>query len=108
MPGIEQLLDQLQYVFDEKCLTSVQEVKNGRTVSFNDIRNELWVVLVDFSEFCDAIVAIMPAVSLDVAFDQIAAGLEVLDGRETFEGNLLDLDFGLVVHEEFEFEKIEL
>jgi hypothetical protein len=66
------------------------------------------MVLVDLSEFGDAIVAIMPAVSFNVALYQIAAGLEVFDGRETFEGNLLDLDLGLVVHGEFEFEKIEL
>jgi hypothetical protein len=53
---------------------------------------------IDFSEFCDAIVAEAPIVSLDVCLNQISAVGEVLDRDEIFKGDLLNFYLRGVIH----------
>jgi len=50
------------------------------------------VVLVDLSQFCDAVETVVPLVSLDVGLDELTAVLEVFDLGEVGEGGLVDLN----------------
>ena len=56
------------------------------------------MVLVDFPELCDAVIAVEPAVSLDVRLNEIATVGKILNGREVFKGELFDFEWSLVVH----------
>ena len=56
------------------------------------------MVLVDFPELCDAVVAVEPAVPFDVRLNEIATVGKILNGREVFKGELFDFEWSLVVH----------
>lgn len=57
------------------------------------------MVLVDFSEFGDAVKTVVPIVALDVGFDEETAFGKIFDGSEIFERYLIDFDFVGGVHE---------
>lgn len=50
----------------------------------------------------------IPIMSFDVALNKNSAVRQVLDWRESLERELLNLNFGLIVHEDFDLGKIEL
>ena len=98
LTGIKQLLNELEDVLDEEGFTSAEKVQDGNTVLIDDVGDVLGMIFVDFSEFCDAVVAKAPAVSLDVGFDEIAGIVKILDGLKVLEGDFLDrFDWGLFV-----------
>lgn len=66
------------------------------------------MVFVDLSEFRNTIKTKMPTVPLNIALNKISTILEIINGCEAFEWDLLDFDFVLTVHEGIWIWEIEL
>lgn len=55
---------------------------------------------IDFSEFGDAVVAIVPSVALDVSLNQANTVAEILNWAETLKENFFNIKLGLkIIHE---------